>query len=162
MADTTPAAVEAQQEPAAVESPNPTYRQKLDAGEHLWMWKLGLRIIMMIVAVIGIGTIGWATSVSVNDSNFSDYFYGIYDYDSSWEIPWGLITVCIPPSKHIINILTHLSIAFSLVHLVRHLRPHPHPPPLPCAPRCCCRSRPHPLARPPWDHSPDRWRCLQH
>ncbi|KAI9712797.1 MAG: hypothetical protein M1820_001419 [Bogoriella megaspora] len=76
-----------------VEARNPTYLQKLSKGENLWAWKLGLRVILLIVAIIGIGCIGWALSTSMN-SPISQYTY--YDGDlggTDWTLPWGLITL---------------------------------------------------------------------
>ena len=76
-------------ETEVTEAQNPTYAQKLSAGENLWAWKLGLRAILLVVAVIGIGCIAWATSTAlsnVDQDEFSEFFDDL-------GVPWGLITV---------------------------------------------------------------------
>lgn len=65
-----------------------TYRQKLNAGENLWPWKCGLRVILLVVAIIGIGCVAWAVS-NIGQRSVD---YEFYD-DDTWAIPWGLITV---------------------------------------------------------------------
>ncbi|KAL9087503.1 MAG: hypothetical protein Q9165_006614 [Trypethelium subeluteriae] len=64
-----------------------TYREKLSSGEKLWPWKFGLRVILLIVTIVGIGCLAWAVSHSpqFDDYNFSE--------DDSWALPWGLITL---------------------------------------------------------------------
>ncbi|KAF2239656.1 hypothetical protein EV356DRAFT_499844 [Viridothelium virens] len=74
-------------ETQAHETHSPTYREKLSSGEKLWPWKFGLRVILLVITIIGIGCLAWAVSHSpqFDDYNFSE--------DDSWALPWGLITL---------------------------------------------------------------------
>lgn len=59
-------------------------RASLTVGEQHWAWKLGFRIALLVLDIIGIGCVGYATAASVNLSTW---------WIDSWAIPWGLITV---------------------------------------------------------------------
>ena len=67
----------------------PTYKQKLDNGESYWMWKLGLRIFLVITGIIGIGCFGWAFSSSNTNDDVPYYL----ELDDRWSTVWTLITV---------------------------------------------------------------------
>ena len=64
-----------------------TYRAKLNAGERLWAWKFGLRVVLLVVAIIGIACIASALRTPLQDNG--EFFF------EDWGLPWGLITVCI-------------------------------------------------------------------
>ncbi|KAF2472420.1 uncharacterized protein BDR25DRAFT_302613 [Lindgomyces ingoldianus] len=66
------------------ESPQ-TFRERLDAGEEYWRWKCGLRTVLVVIGLIGIGCMAWATQYAAR---------GPYTYqlDDSWTICWTLIT----------------------------------------------------------------------
>ena len=66
-----------------------SFRQKLDAGEEHWRWKLPLRAALLLFAVIGTGCLGWATQTARPTR-----FYWLYD-DQVYLL-WGLITVRSP------------------------------------------------------------------
>jgi hypothetical protein len=67
--------------------PTPTFKQRLDAAEHLWMWKLGLRALLILLSIIGIGALGWAVANPRQDRGID----GLY-FDDRWSLPWTLIT----------------------------------------------------------------------
>ncbi|KAF9692712.1 hypothetical protein EKO04_009045 [Ascochyta lentis] len=67
-----------------------TYNEQLNAVDRLWKFKLALTTILIFTGVIGIGCIAWA--VSTAHEFRSGYDYG---YDSTWSLPWGLITFSI-------------------------------------------------------------------
>lgn len=67
-----------------------TYNEQLNAADRLWKFKLALTIVLILTGIIGIGCIAWAVSTSHNFR--SGYDYG---YDSTWSLPWGLITLSI-------------------------------------------------------------------
>ncbi|KAJ4354880.1 Suppressor protein stp22 of temperature-sensitive alpha-factor receptor and arginine permease [Ascochyta clinopodiicola] len=67
-----------------------TYNEQLNAVDRLWKFKLALTVILICADIIGIGCIAWA--VSTANEFRSGYDYG---YDSTWSLPWGLITLSI-------------------------------------------------------------------
>ncbi|KZM18494.1 uncharacterized protein EKO05_0007688 [Ascochyta rabiei] len=67
-----------------------TYNEQLNAVDRLWKFKLALTAILIVTGIIGIGCIAWA--VSTANEFRSGYDYG---YDSTWSLPWGLITLSI-------------------------------------------------------------------
>lgn len=68
----------------------PTYNEQLNDVDRLWKFKLALTTILIFTDIIGIGCIAWA--VSTAHEFRSGYDYG---YDSTWSLPWGLITLSI-------------------------------------------------------------------
>jgi hypothetical protein len=75
------------QGPISTEAQTLSFREKLDAGEEYWIWKISLRALLLLVSVIGIGCIGWAVTSSAVQS------YTMYMSDQ--DLLWGpLITVC--------------------------------------------------------------------
>ncbi|KAF1349415.1 hypothetical protein EJ07DRAFT_140269 [Lizonia empirigonia] len=86
---TAPAQIEATQGTSANPEPQ-TYNEKLNAADRLWKFKIALTVILIIMGLIGIGCIAWA--VSTANEFRSGYDYG---YDSTWSLPWGLITLSI-------------------------------------------------------------------
>jgi hypothetical protein len=75
------------QGPVSTEAQTLSFREKLDAGEEYWIWKISLRALLLLVSVIGIGCIGWAVTSSAVQS------YTMYMSDQ--DLLWGpLITVC--------------------------------------------------------------------
>jgi hypothetical protein len=75
--------------PAAsqTQTQTPTFREKLNAGEEHWIWKLALRGLVLLLSVIGIGCLGWAVQTATS-GNYSEYL------DDQWYLYWALITVC--------------------------------------------------------------------
>lgn len=67
-----------------------TYNEQLNAVDRYWKFKMALRIAMIFASIIGIGCLGWALSTA--NRLPTDWGYG---YDSSWSLPWGLITFSI-------------------------------------------------------------------
>jgi hypothetical protein len=66
-----------------------TFMEKLNAGDHLWQWKIGMRVILIIISFIGLGCAAWI----VNNFTSKTMYYGyLVDSDDSWSIPWVLIT----------------------------------------------------------------------
>jgi hypothetical protein len=80
-----------QNAPTADASPAPeSFNDKLNAAERYWKFKIAGYTICLIVGLIGVGCFGWATSTSLSDhTEFS------YNYDTSWSMPWPLITFSI-------------------------------------------------------------------
>lgn len=66
------------------------FRQKLDAGERHWRWKVALRAFLIIVGIVGIGCVGFATAVARSEK--LSYEYG---FDDEWALSWCLITFAI-------------------------------------------------------------------
>ena len=67
-----------------------TYNEQLNAADRLWKFKTALNIALIFADIIGIGCVGWALSTT---NRFpSGYGYG---WDSTWSLPWGLITFSI-------------------------------------------------------------------
>lgn len=58
--------------------------------DRYWKFKMALQIAMIFASIIGIGCVGWALSTA--NKLPADWGYG---YDSSWSLPWGLITFSI-------------------------------------------------------------------
>ena len=111
----------------AEHQPSETYRQKLSAGESLWPWKFGLRVILLVIAVIGIGCIAWAVKKSEQGADDYDFYE-----DETWSIPWGLITVrSLNYKLEGLVLTTQLSLSFIwsaiciLVLLIRKRPTHP-------------------------------------
>jgi hypothetical protein len=67
-----------------------TLREKLNAGDAHWEWKIGMRIITVIIGIIGIGCAAWVTVKYGPGKNPYDY-----ELDDAWSMPWTLITFCI-------------------------------------------------------------------
>jgi hypothetical protein len=63
-----------------------TFKRRLDAAEEHWIWKLALRALLIVIAIIGIGCMAWATS---NSANGGPYEYAL---DDAWTMCWSLIT----------------------------------------------------------------------
>lgn len=57
--------------------------RRLDAGEELWVWKTGLRAVLVVAGIIGIGCMGWALSTAPD---------GPYSYGPSSTFAYPLIT----------------------------------------------------------------------
>lgn len=85
-----PSTAPAQIEATSADPEPQTYNEKLNAADRLWKFKLPLSVILIITGLIGIGCIAWA--VSTANEFRSGYDYG---YDSTWSLPWGLITLSI-------------------------------------------------------------------
>ncbi|KAF2643778.1 hypothetical protein P280DRAFT_466508 [Massarina eburnea CBS 473.64] len=67
----------------------PTFFEKLDAGDAKWTWKIGMRIVLIIIGLIGLGCAAW-TVASFSSANM---YYGYeYDMEDGWSVPWTLIT----------------------------------------------------------------------
>lgn len=66
------------------------FNEQLNAADRYWKFKMALQIAMSLASIIGIGCLGWA--LSTTDRLSTDWSYG---YDSSWSLPWGLITFSI-------------------------------------------------------------------
>jgi hypothetical protein len=77
-------------QPTSADLEPPTYNEQLNAVDRYWKFKMALAIALILSGIIGIGCIGWAVSTAKNLP--SDYAYG---YDSTWSLPWGLITFSI-------------------------------------------------------------------
>ena len=77
-------------QPTSADLEPPTYNEQLNAVDRYWKFKMALAIALILSGIIGIGCIGWA--VSTAKALPSDYAYG---YDSTWSLPWGLITFSI-------------------------------------------------------------------
>jgi hypothetical protein len=67
-----------------------TYNEQLNAVDRYWKFKMALQIAMILASIIGIACLGWALSTA--NKLPTDWGYG---YDSSWSLPWGLITFSI-------------------------------------------------------------------
>jgi heme/copper-type cytochrome/quinol oxidase subunit 2 len=67
-----------------------TLREKLNAGDAHWEWKIAMRIITVIIGIIGIGCAAWVTVKYGPGKNPSDY-----ELDDAWSMPWTLITFCL-------------------------------------------------------------------
>jgi hypothetical protein len=65
-------------------------REKLNAGDEHWQWKLGLRAILVIIGIIGIGCAAWTLVKFGPGKNPYDY-----ELDDAWTMPFTLITFCI-------------------------------------------------------------------
>ncbi|KAF2686797.1 hypothetical protein K458DRAFT_416140 [Lentithecium fluviatile CBS 122367] len=81
-----------QTQPAAIPT-NPesqTLREKLNAGDAHWQWKIGMRAILVIVGIIGIGCAAWTL---VNFGPGKNPWQ--YELEDAWAMPWTLITFCI-------------------------------------------------------------------
>ena len=72
----------------AEQQPHASILEQLRHAEHLWAWKFGLRVMVMVLDIIGIGCAGWLLSTTFDNSNF-----GISVYNDGWVLPWPLITV---------------------------------------------------------------------
>ncbi|KAL1601212.1 hypothetical protein SLS59_005364 [Nothophoma quercina] len=77
-------------QPTSADLESPTYNEQLNAVDRYWKFKMALAIALILSGIIGIGCIAWA--VSTANTLLSDYSYG---YDSTWSLPWGLITFSI-------------------------------------------------------------------
>ncbi|KAF1927524.1 uncharacterized protein M421DRAFT_92952 [Didymella exigua CBS 183.55] len=67
-----------------------TYNEQLNAVDRYWKFKMALQIAMIFASIVGIGCLGWALGTANRlPSNWS------YGYDSTWSLPWGLITFSI-------------------------------------------------------------------
>ncbi|KAF2793835.1 hypothetical protein K505DRAFT_305042 [Melanomma pulvis-pyrius CBS 109.77] len=73
------------QTPTQPQLPTLSFREKLDAGEEHWLWKLSLRILLLVVAVIGTGCVGWAVQTAQSE------YYGYFE-DDQYFLSWALIT----------------------------------------------------------------------
>ncbi|ORY10982.1 hypothetical protein BCR34DRAFT_601736 [Clohesyomyces aquaticus] len=62
-----------------------TYRERLDAGEQHWRWKSSLRAILIVIGLIGLGCMAWATKTA-QQTNYA------YELDDAYLVPWSLIT----------------------------------------------------------------------
>lgn len=83
MADTTP--------DAGPPHTQPTYLQRLKSGEQHVLWKLSLRLAIIILNLIAIGTAAWtlAQALPFNVNPYIGYF------DGPTVAPWILIVACI-------------------------------------------------------------------
>lgn len=59
------------------------FRAALHDGERFWAWKLALRVTTIVLALVAIGLLAWASS-PLNQS-FGHQF---------WLLPWEFIPVC--------------------------------------------------------------------
>lgn len=66
-----------------------TYYDKLNAGDRKWEWKVGMRVILLLVSIIGMGCAAWVVNTFTSKPMYSGMFY---DTDDSWTFPWVLIT----------------------------------------------------------------------
>lgn len=89
-ATTTTTTTTAPSLPILSSPPSKGFRQRLDAGEPRWRWKVALRALLLIVGIIGIGCAAFATSVAMSEKGPYEYAF-----DDAWSIPWTLITFCI-------------------------------------------------------------------
>ncbi|KAF2621136.1 hypothetical protein BU25DRAFT_435685 [Macroventuria anomochaeta] len=86
---TAPAPVDPAQNTSADDEPL-TYNEQLNAADRYWKFKMALNIALILAGIIGIGCIAWALDTA--NRLLSDYNYG---FDSTWSLPWGLITFSI-------------------------------------------------------------------
>lgn len=70
-----------------VQPATPGLVRRLHEAEELWAWKMGLRVVTTVLAVIGIGCMGWAFSTRpmLQDVDF-------YGWGDSYFVVWTLIT----------------------------------------------------------------------
>lgn len=68
-----------------------TKRQELEEGDAHWKWKIGFRVISIVVGLIGIGCAAWITA-HFSNSDYWSYSYSYYFFDDTWLVPWTLIT----------------------------------------------------------------------
>lgn len=73
-------------QPTAATEPQ-TLRERLDAGDALWQWKIGFRVVLVLLGLIGIGCAAW--TVANFGPEKSPYQYEV---DDAWAMPWTLIT----------------------------------------------------------------------
>ncbi|KAF2149163.1 hypothetical protein K461DRAFT_281517 [Myriangium duriaei CBS 260.36] len=73
--------------PAVNAAPH-TYREKLEAGDEHWSWKIAFRVILIVVGLIGIGC---AASIVAGARTGSNYVLDYEDADD-FNITWTLIT----------------------------------------------------------------------
>lgn len=86
-----PAAIPAAQPIAQTTTTEPqTLREKLNAGDANWQWKIGMRAVLVILGIIGIGCAAWTL---VNFGPGKNPYE--YELDDAWAMPWTLITFCI-------------------------------------------------------------------
>ncbi|KAF2752071.1 hypothetical protein M011DRAFT_15521 [Sporormia fimetaria CBS 119925] len=71
--------------PIASQPPTQTLARRLDAGEDLWVWKLGLRAAAIVVGIVGTACFAWGLATTPNGPYSSDLDY-------SWGFPWTIIT----------------------------------------------------------------------
>ncbi|KAF2866018.1 hypothetical protein BDV95DRAFT_245311 [Massariosphaeria phaeospora] len=71
----------------ATTSESRTLREKLRAGDSHWQWKIGLRLILVLLAIIGIGCAAWTLATFGPGKNPYEY-----ELNDSWAMPWTLIT----------------------------------------------------------------------
>ena len=74
---------------APTDSPPKTYLQRLDAGEEHWRWKIGLRVVLIILDIIAIGAAAAITAAG----NPTASGYGGYYFSDAYIIPYTLITL---------------------------------------------------------------------
>jgi hypothetical protein len=72
---------------------NSDYRAQLASYDAHWAWKLGLRVLLILVDITAIGLIAWATASAFRQGNEGE---DIWDSD---VIPWALIPVRLPHAR---------------------------------------------------------------
>ncbi|KAF2094102.1 hypothetical protein NA57DRAFT_60746 [Rhizodiscina lignyota] len=88
----------------------PEYRAQLASHDRHWAWKLGLRLLLILIDLVVVGLVGWATADGLKQ-------YGdIYDIWDSDVIPWDFIPVGAS--------LIWCAIVV-LIHLLRKIPVHP-------------------------------------
>ncbi|KAF2753814.1 hypothetical protein EJ05DRAFT_480271 [Pseudovirgaria hyperparasitica] len=88
-------------------TPQLTHREKLTTADKHWPWKTGLRTVLLLTAIIGLGT----TAAATVSSQHTHHYYG-----SSWAIVWGLVTF---------SATTIYTLILLPTFLVRARAPHP-------------------------------------
>lgn len=88
-------------------------RQQMSADDPKFLWKYILRSLVIILAIISIGLIGWslAHQVVFPDNIYDNFDYAYYDwpYDNDvWFLPWELITLGLSIIWNVANILVLL------------------------------------------------------
>ncbi|KAF1962117.1 hypothetical protein CC80DRAFT_487651 [Byssothecium circinans] len=66
-----------------------TFYDKLNAGDRNWQWKIGMRAVLVVISLIGLGCAAW---VVANFTNKTMYYGYSFDADDGASIPWTLIT----------------------------------------------------------------------
>ncbi|CAI6332446.1 unnamed protein product [Periconia digitata] len=66
-----------------------TLNDQLNAADRKWKWKIGMRIIIVLVSIIGMGCVAW---IVANFTTSAKYKYFDWDTDDQFLIPWLLIT----------------------------------------------------------------------
>lgn len=67
-----------------------TRREKLNAGDAHWEWKIGMRAVLVLIGIIGIGCAAWTlVKYGPGKSTYS------YELNDAWAMPWTLITFCL-------------------------------------------------------------------